>query len=40
MSDQYHQQINLHAMSFHTKGQIYEKIKMYDEAILEYQSGK
>lgn len=27
-------------MSLHTKGSIYEKLKMFDEAILEYQTGK
>ncbi|CDW74268.1 tpr domain containing protein [Stylonychia lemnae] len=39
-TEQFHSQVNLHAMSFHTKGQIYEKLKQLEEAIMEYQSGK
>ena len=38
--EQYHSQMNLHAMSFLTKGQIYEKVKYFEEAIQEYQQGK
>lgn len=40
LNQQFHHLLNMHVLSFQTKGQILEKLKRFEEAIEAYQFGK